>query len=66
MDGLQTQAVYENGLSRPAQKLPLDEGQVVTVTIQPVASPAKRFCGSLPWTRDPEELDRYLDDPDES
>ena len=63
---LQIEAVYENGVLKPSQKLPLQEGQKVTVTIQPVGSAVQRFCGSLRWTRDPEELRRYLNDPDES
>jgi predicted DNA-binding antitoxin AbrB/MazE fold protein len=63
---LQVEATYENGVLKPLQELPLQEGQKVSLTIQAVGSAAKRFCGSLPWTRDPEELRRYLDDPDES
>lgn len=63
---LQVEATYENGMLRPAEELPLQEGQKVTITIQPIGSAVKRFCGSIPWTRDPEELHRYLDDPGES
>jgi predicted DNA-binding antitoxin AbrB/MazE fold protein len=63
---LEVEANYENGVLKPLRELPLQEGQKVTLTIQPVGSAVKRFCGSLPWTRDPEELRRYLDDPDES
>jgi predicted DNA-binding antitoxin AbrB/MazE fold protein len=63
---LQVEATFEDGVLKPAQELPLQEGQKVTLTIRPVGSAARRFCGSLQWTRDPEELRRYLDDPDES
>jgi predicted DNA-binding antitoxin AbrB/MazE fold protein len=63
---LQVEATFEDGVLKPAQALPLQEGQKVTLTIQPVGSAARRFCGSLRWTRDPEELRRYLNDPDES
>jgi predicted DNA-binding antitoxin AbrB/MazE fold protein len=63
---LEVEATYENGVLKPLQKLPLQEGQKVNVTIQPLGSAAKRFCGSLRWTRDPEELRRYLNDPDET
>jgi predicted DNA-binding antitoxin AbrB/MazE fold protein len=66
MQGLQIEAVFEHGVLKPLQELPLQEGQKVSITIQPVGSAARRFCGSLPWTRDPEELHRYLNDPDES
>ena len=62
----EVEATYENGLLKPSQELPLHEGQKVTITIQSVGSAAKRFCGSLPWTGDPEELHRFLNDPDES
>jgi predicted DNA-binding antitoxin AbrB/MazE fold protein len=63
---LEVEATYENGVLKPSQALPLQEGQKVNLTIQLVGSAAKRFSGSLPWTRDPEELRRYLNDPDES
>jgi predicted DNA-binding antitoxin AbrB/MazE fold protein len=63
---LQVEATYENGVLKPSQQLPLREGQKVNLTIQPADSAARRFSGSLRWTRDPEELRRYLDDPDES
>ena len=63
---LEVEATYENGVLKPSLELPLREGQQVTLTIQPIGSAAKRFCGSLRWTRDPEELQRNLNDPDES
>jgi predicted DNA-binding antitoxin AbrB/MazE fold protein len=63
---LEVEATYENGVFKPSQELPLQEGQKVRLTIQPVGSAARRFCGSLRWTRDPEELQRYLNDADES
>lgn len=63
---LEIEATYENGVLKPSQALPLQEGQKVNLTIHSVASAAERFCGSLRWTRDPEELRRYLNDPDES
>jgi predicted DNA-binding antitoxin AbrB/MazE fold protein len=62
---LQFEATYENGVLKPATELPLQEGEKVTVSIQPKLSPAERFCGSIPWTGDPEELEAYLNDPDE-
>jgi predicted DNA-binding antitoxin AbrB/MazE fold protein len=63
---LEIEATYENGVLKPARELPLQEGQRVTIKIQPVASAAQRFGGSLRWTRNPEELHAYLNDPDES
>jgi predicted DNA-binding antitoxin AbrB/MazE fold protein len=63
---LQVEVIYENGMLKPSRELPLQEGQKVTIIIQGVGSAVQRFCGSLRWTRDPEELHRYLNDPDES
>jgi predicted DNA-binding antitoxin AbrB/MazE fold protein len=63
---LEVEAIYQNGVLKLSQQLPLEEGQKVIVTIQPAESPVQRFCGSLRWTRDPEELHHYLNDPDES
>lgn len=63
---LQVEVVYENGMLKPSQELPLQEGQKLTITIPDVSSAAQRFCGSLRWTRNPEELRSYLNDPDES
>ena len=58
------EATYENGVLKPSQELPLQEGQRVTITIHP-SSAVDRMYGMLPWTGDPEELRRVLNDPDE-
>ena len=63
---LEVEATYQNGVFEPAQAVPLPEGQKVTLTVQPVGGAAERFCGSLRWTGDLEELHAYLNDPDES
>jgi predicted DNA-binding antitoxin AbrB/MazE fold protein len=63
---LEVEATHENGILKPSQALPLQEGQKVNLTIHLAVSAAKQFCGGLRWTRDPEELRRYLNDPDES
>lgn len=63
---LEVEATYENGVLKLSEPLPLQEGQKVNLTIQPVGSAARRFSGSLRWTRDPAELRAYLSDPDES
>lgn len=63
---LEVEATYENGVFKPSQAVSLREGEKVSLTIRPADSAAKRFCGRLRWTRDPEELRRYLNDPDES
>lgn len=63
---LEIEVTYENGVLKPSQELPLQDGQRITITIKSADSAVKRFCGSLRWTRDPEELRSYLNDPDES
>ena len=62
---LEIEATYENGALKPALALPLLEGEKVTLTIQPVARTVGRFSGSLRWTRDPEELHSFLNDPEQ-
>jgi predicted DNA-binding antitoxin AbrB/MazE fold protein len=64
VDTLRLEAVYEHGNLKLPHELPLREGQRVMITIQP-SSAAERLYGLLPWTGDPEELHRFLNDPDE-
>ena len=64
MDTLQIEAVYEHGTLKLPHELPLQEGQRVMITIHP-SSAVERLSGMLPWTGDPEELHRFLNDPDE-
>ena len=65
MEDIRIEAVYENGTFKLARKLPLEEGQKVTITIQPAAGAVERMYGMLAWDRDPEELRRFLNDADE-
>jgi predicted DNA-binding antitoxin AbrB/MazE fold protein len=62
---LEIEATYENGTLKLDQPLPLENGQRVKLTVQKVGSAVERFYGMLPWTGDPEELRRWLTDPDE-
>ena len=65
MEGLQIEAVYENGVLKLPCELPLHEGQKVTITIHPIGSAVQRLYGLVPWKGDLEEFDRWLNDPDE-
>lgn len=65
MDELEIEAVYERGTLKLSRELPLSEGQKVTVTVRVTGGAARRLYGSVPWKGDPEELHRFLDDPDE-
>ncbi len=64
MEGLEVEAVYEQGTLKLPRDLPLQDGQKVTITIHPTGSVA-RLYGMIPWKGDLEEFDRWLDDPDE-
>ena len=65
MDRLEIEAVYERGVLKLPHELPLPDGQKVTVTIHPIGSAVERLHGMLPWKGNLEELDRWLNDPDE-
>jgi predicted DNA-binding antitoxin AbrB/MazE fold protein len=55
-------AVYENGVLRPLQPLPLREHEKVSLTIQPAVSPARRTAAMLPWTGSLADLDYLIED----
>jgi predicted DNA-binding antitoxin AbrB/MazE fold protein len=59
---LTVDAVYENGALKPAQPLPLQEGEKVRLTIEPALSWAERTAGILHWSGDPETLRRIAED----
>jgi predicted DNA-binding antitoxin AbrB/MazE fold protein len=52
------EAVYENGVLKPAEPLPLREQERVTVTVQPKSDWVRETYGILGWKGDPEELRR--------
>jgi predicted DNA-binding antitoxin AbrB/MazE fold protein len=56
------EAIYENGVLKPRQPLPLDEHETVRITIEPRISWAERTAGMLQWTGDPEVLRRIAED----
>jgi predicted DNA-binding antitoxin AbrB/MazE fold protein len=64
MKTIQVEAVCENGTFKVCQEIPLQAGQTVLITIHPISA-AERMYGILPWKGDPEELHRFLDEPDE-
>ncbi len=61
---LTVEAIYENGVLRPTQPLPLQEHEKVSVTIQPAISLARQTAGMVPWTGDVETLERIARDPE--
>jgi predicted DNA-binding antitoxin AbrB/MazE fold protein len=58
------EAVYEDGVLKPSQPLPLSEHEKVTVTIQPTISLARQTARMIPWNGDLETLDRLMHDPE--
>ena len=56
------EAVYENGVLRPKQPLPLQENEIVRVSIESPTSWAERTAGMLTWTGDPDVLRRIAED----
>jgi predicted DNA-binding antitoxin AbrB/MazE fold protein len=59
---LTIEAIYENGVLKPAQPLPLNEHESVRITIGPQLSWAERTAGMLKWTGDPEVLRSIAED----
>ena len=44
------EAVYENGVLKPAQPLPLKEHAKVHITVQATASRVRQTAGLIGWT----------------
>jgi predicted DNA-binding antitoxin AbrB/MazE fold protein len=64
MNPLIVEAVYENGVLKPAQPLPLKEHEKVRVTVQPQMNWVEETYGILGWKGDPEELRRLALSPE--
>lgn len=58
------EAIYENGVLKPAQPLPLREHERVKVTVHSSVSIARQTAGMIPWTGDPDLLERIACDPE--
>ena len=56
------EAIYENGVLRPAQPLPLKEQQRVQVTVHTASNWVAETAGMIPWTGDHETLRRLAED----
>jgi AF2212-like len=67
---LTVEAVYENGVLKPVQPLPLQERERVQVTVQsavqtaPAPASGRRGYGLVPWNGPTEELDYLIEDAD--
>ncbi len=58
------EAVYENGVLKPTQPLPLKEHEKVRITVEPGDSPLLRAYGIMGWTGDAETIERIALDPE--
>jgi predicted DNA-binding antitoxin AbrB/MazE fold protein len=64
---LNVEALYENGVLKPAQPLALPDGARVRLTLQTTEDALERVrqsAGLLGWTGDPEVLRRVAVDPE--
>jgi predicted DNA-binding antitoxin AbrB/MazE fold protein len=61
---LTVEAVYENGVLKPTQPLPLKELERVQITIQPRSSNLADLYGIMGWTGDHGTLGRLALDPE--
>ena len=51
------EAVYENGVLKPAQPLPFQEHEKVRITVKPAVSHVRRSAGLIGWTGSQEDAD---------
>lgn len=58
------EAVYENGVLKPIQPLPLKEHEKVRLTIQPDTTWVKATRGICGWKAGHEEAERFASDPE--
>jgi predicted DNA-binding antitoxin AbrB/MazE fold protein len=61
---LTVDAIYENGVLKPSQPLPLTEAARVRVIIQPQTSVAQQSYGLMGCTGDAETIERLARDPE--
>lgn len=54
---LTVEAVYEDGVLKPAQPLPLREHETVRVTVHPIGSHVRQTAGLIGWTGSQEDAD---------
>lgn len=64
MQSLLIHAVYENGVLRPEQPLPLAEHQRVQISIVPAVDRVRATACMFGWKGDAETLERIAMDPE--
>ena len=61
---LTVEAVYENGVLKPVQPLPLKEHERVQITISAKANWLQETYGICGWKGSAEEAERFATDPE--
>ena len=61
---LTVEAIYENGVLKPVQPLPLKEQERVQVTIVSTTNWVQETYGICGWKGDADEADRFATDPE--
>jgi predicted DNA-binding antitoxin AbrB/MazE fold protein len=54
---LTVEAIYENGVLKPLQPLPLKEREKVRITVKPAVGRVRRSAGLIGWTGSQEDAD---------
>ena len=55
--GLTLEAIYEDGVLKPARPLPLREHERVRITVEPTVSRVRQSAGLMGWTGSQEDAD---------
>jgi predicted DNA-binding antitoxin AbrB/MazE fold protein len=63
---LNVEAIYENGVLKPAQPLPLTEHEKVQLTVVRETSLAEQTYGLIGWKGDAATFDRLLAEAEEA
>ncbi|NLY01466.1 MAG: antitoxin family protein [Rhodopirellula sp.] len=58
------EAIYENGVLKPSNPLPLKEHEKVRISIQSQSSWVQETYGMIGWTGDHATLQRFAIDPE--
>lgn len=61
---LEIEATYENGVLKPDQALPLENGQRVKLTVEKTETAAKRLSGLVQWKGSREDLEYLAESED--
>jgi predicted DNA-binding antitoxin AbrB/MazE fold protein len=61
---INVEAIYEDGVLKPTQPLPLNQHERVRVTVHKELSWAQRTSGLMGWAGDAETVERFALDPE--